>query len=317
MTTPGRRSVLLGLGAAAAGWGLQSCGPSARPAAGGRDVVAAGQPAALLIWAVARERLAGWPRKPGARALAALPALAADLPETGALASGGRPASPEAIAALGPRLVIDYGDADPEHQDLAARMQARLRVDWRLIDGALPRLPEAFREAGRLLDAAPEAKALADLAADGLERWRRAPAGPAFYYARGHDGLETGFRGALATEVLEGAGWTNVAEGSRHIGRVTREQVAAWDPEAIVTLDPAFARAAADDPVWRQRPGGGRRRLLLLPATPFGWIDRPPSVNRLLGCAWLADPDGADLTGLGRRLYGAAPAEDLRPRWIA
>ena len=317
MTTPGRRSVLLGLGAAAAGWGLQSCGPSTRPAAGGRDVVAAGQPAALLIWAVARERLAGWPRKPGPRALAAQPALAAALPETGALASGGRPASPEAIAALGPRLVIDYGDADPEHQDLAARMQTRLRVDWRLIDGALPRIPEAFREAGRLLDAVPQAEALADAAAEVIERWRRAPVGPAFYYARGHDGLETGFRGALATEVLEGAGWTNVAEGSRHIGRVTREQVAAWDPEAIVTLDPAFARTAADDPVWRQRPGGGRRRLLLLPATPFGWIDRPPSVNRLLGCAWLADPDGADLTGLGRRLYGAAPAEDLQPRWIA
>ena len=40
--------------------------------------------------------------------------------------------------------------------------------------------------------------------------------------ARGADGLETGFRGSLATEVLEGAGWTNVAEGSRDIGRVWR-----------------------------------------------------------------------------------------------
>lgn len=318
MSTPGRRSVLLGLGAAAAGLSQQACGSPVRPPARGRDVVAAGQPAALLIWAVARERLAGWPRKPHGAALAALPALAAALPETGALASGGRPASPEAIAALKPRLVIDYGDADPEHQGLATRMQARLGVDWRLIDGALPRIPEAFREAGRLLDAVPQAEALADAAAEVIERWRRAPVGPAFYYARGNDGLETGFRGALATEVLEGAGWTNVAEGSRHIGRVTREQVAAWDPEAIVTLDPAFARAAADDPLWRQRRGGGRRALLLLPATPFGWVDRPPSVNRLLGCAWLADPEGGwmDLTLLSRRLYGMAPAEIPRPWWI-
>ena len=118
--------------------------------------------------------------------------------------------------------------------------------------------------------------------------------------------------------MLEGAGWTNVAEGSRHIGRVTREQVAAWDPEAIVTLDPAFARAAADDPLWGRRRGGGRRALLLLPATPFGWVDRPPSVNRLLGCAWVADPEGAGpgLTQLSRRLYGIAPPDVLRPRWI-
>ena len=314
-----RRSVLLGLGAAvAAGPGLQACAPVARSGVG--DVVAAGPPAALLIWAVARERLAAWPRKPDPACLAALPALAAALPETGALAGGGggRPAAPEAIAALKPRLIIDYGDADPEHQGLADRMKTRLGADWRLIDGALPRMPEAFLEAGRLLDVVPRGQELAEAAAGVIERWRRAPAGPAFYYARGADGLETGFRGALATEVLEGAGWTNVAEGSRHIGRVTREQVAAWDPEAIVTLDPGFARAAADDPVWRRRRNGRRRSLLLLPTIPFGWIDRPPSVNRLLGCAWLADPEAAwmDLTLLSRSLYGLAPAEVPRPRWI-
>ena len=74
-----RRSVLLGLGSAmAAGPGLQGCAPVARPGVG--DVVAAGQPAALLIWAVARERLAAWPRKPHSACLAALPALARALP---------------------------------------------------------------------------------------------------------------------------------------------------------------------------------------------------------------------------------------------
>ncbi|WP_183255283.1 iron ABC transporter substrate-binding protein [Brevundimonas basaltis] len=318
MRTPPRRSVLLGLGsAAAAGLGPQACAPALRSPAG--DAVAAGQPAALLIWAVARERLAAWPRKPDAACLAALPAPAAGLPETGALAGGGgRPASPEVIAALKPRLIIDYGDADSEHRGLAARMRTRLGVEWRLIDGALPRIPDAFREAGRLLGAVDRGANLADAAAEVIERWRQAPPGPAFYYARGADGLETGFRGALATEVLEGAGWTNVAEGSRDIGRVTREQVVAWDPEAIVTLDPAFARAAADDPLWRRRRDGSRRRLLLLPEIPFGWIDRPPSVNRLLGCAWLADPEAAwmALARLSRSLYGLAPGEVPRPRWI-
>lgn len=318
MTATRRRSVLLGLGSTlAAGLGPQGCAP-ARPPAPGRDVVAAGQPAALLIWVVARERLAGWPRRLDAPCLAALPALAGALPETGTLTGGGRPATPEAIAAMKPRLIIDYGDAGSEHEALAGRMKARLGVDWRLIDGALQHIPEALREAGRLLDARPRGEALAEAAAGIIERWRRAPPGPAFYYARGVDGLETGFRGSLATEVLEGAGWTNVAEGSRDIGRVTLEQVAAWDPESIVTLNPAFARAAAQDPVWRWRRNGERRGILLLPTTPFGWIDRPPSVNRLLGCAWLADPHAGwmELTLLSQRLYGMATAETPRPRWM-
>jgi iron complex transport system substrate-binding protein len=308
-----RRSALIGLGGAAT---LAGCARG--PANPGGDVVAAGQPAALLIWAVARDRLAGWPRRPSASALAALPALAARLPELGAPGGGGRAPDLDAIAALKPRLVIDYGDTDDEDRSLGERMRNRLKVDWRLIDGALTHIPEAIREAGGLLDAGRIATPLADEAAGLLERWRRAPAGPAFYYARGADGLETGFRGALATEVLEGAGWTNVAEGSRDIGRVAREQVAAWDPEALVTLDPAFVATARHDPIWRRRRNGQRRRLLLLPDSPFGWIDRPPSVNRLLGCAWLGDPGDSRmvLASLTRRLYGMAPVEVALPRWI-
>ncbi len=311
MTT--RRSALIGAGSAMT---LAACDPVSPRGPG--NVVAAGQPAALLIWAVARDRLAGWPLKPTAEALAALPARAAELPELGALGGGGRPANLETMAALSPRLVIDYGDTDPENQALGDRMKARLGVDWRLIDGALTRIPAAIREAGALLDANRSVADLADAAAEVLERWRRAPAGPAFYYARGADGLETAFRGSLATEVLEGAGWTNLAVGSRDIGRVTREQVAAWDPEALITMSPAFAAAVRRDPVWRRRRDGRRRRLLLLPDQPFGWIDRPPSVNRLLACAWLANPAGAQMAiaSLTRRLYGMAPVEVALPQWI-
>jgi len=312
MTTT-RRSALIGAGAAMT---LAACGSTSSRQVG--NVIAAGQPAALLIWAVARERLAGWPRKPLTEALMSLPSLAADLPELGALGGGGRPANLEALAALKPRLVIDYGDTDPENQRLGDRMKTRLGVDWRLIDGALMRIPEAIREAAILLDAGPAAAALADEAAGVLGLWQRVASGPAFYYARGADGLETGFRGSLATEVLEGARWTNVAEGSRDIGRVTREQVAAWDPEVLVTLSPAFATTARQDSVWRTRRDGQRRRLLLLPDQPFGWIDRPPSVNRLLACAWLADPTGARMTiaSLTRRLYGMAPGVVAMPQWI-
>lgn len=311
MTTT-RRSMLIGTGATMA---LAGCGPASPRPAG--DVIAAGQPAALLIWAVARERLAGWPRKPTADCLAALPPLAASLPELGAL-GGGRPAGLEALAALRPRLVIDYGDTDPENQALGDRIKGRLGVDWRLIDGALTRIPEAIREAAVVLEAGRDAAALADEAAQVLDLWSSVRAGPSFYYGRGVDGLETGFRGALATEVLEGAGWTNVAEGARDIGRVTAEQVAAWDPEVLVTLNPAFAAAVRHNRLWRRRRNGRLRRLLVLPDHPFGWIDRPPSVNRLLACAWLADPGGAQMTiaSLTRRLYGMAPVEVALPQWI-
>ena len=309
------RRATLALGAAV---GLAPAACVRAPAPHRGDVLAAGQPAALLIWAVAPERMAGWPRKPPAGALAALPAAAAALPELGGLAGPGRQADLEAVAALKPALILDYGDTDPQKIALGQRVQARINVPWTLIDGALTRIPDAFRQAGRLLDAGPRGEALAQEAEAVLNRWRAAPPGPGFYYARGADGLETGFRGALATEVLEGARWTNVAVGGSDIGRVSREQVVAWDPEVLVTLDEGFARMALNDTVWRRRPNGTLRRILLLPDRPFGWIDRPPSVNRLLGCAWLASPDDGAVAQamLSRRLYGLAPAEVRRPQWL-
>lgn len=308
-----RRLMLAGMGA------LGACSPRVAPVRG--QVLAAGQPAAILIWTLAPERLIGWPRKPSKKALPLLPPAAAALPETGALASGGAPMSLEAAAALHPGLILDYGDRDASDLAIAERVRERLGAPYRLIDGALDRIPDALTEAGTLLGVPDRARRLADLARPLLAAPSATTTAPRFYYARGADGLETAFAHALATEVLERNGWTNVATGGEDIGRVSREQVVAWDPEVIVTLDRRFAETAANDPLWRRRPGGGRRRLLVLPDTPFGWIDRPPSINRLMGLAWLADPD--DLARVGSligEMFGRTPSAaeltTIAPRWI-
>lgn len=298
-------------------------GACSRPPSTSGKVLAAGQPAAVLIWALAPERLIGWPRKPSAKAMALLPAAAGTLPETGALASGGAPMSLEAAAALRPDIILDYGDMDAADRDLADRIRDRTRRAFHLIDGALTGTPDALRTTGALLDVPERGERIARLAEALIVEWRRPRSlGPTFYYARGADGLETAFAGALATEVLEGGAWRNVAAGGRDIGRVSREQVVAWDPEVIVTLDRRFAETAADDPVWRRRPDGSRRRLILLPDQPFGWIDRPPSVNRLLGVHWATygDRDMPGIAILMGELYGRVPTAaelaDLTPRDI-
>lgn len=312
MTT--RRAVL---GAFCGALGLTTCARGSTSLQ--RDIVAAGQPAAILVWALARHRLAAWPHRPAPESLRALPPEAATLPELGRLTGPGRVAPAEELAALRPSQIIDYGQVDAEHAADARRVGEALGLRWTLIDGALTRIPAAFRQAGALLDDAARGESLAARAEAILHDWLSAPAGPSFYYAREDDGLETGFRGALATEVLEGGRWTNVAVGGADLGRVTLDQIQNWDPEVIVTQNRTFARAARSSPDWRGRRGGGRRRILLIPDTPFGWLDRPPSVNRLLGCAWLATPGdpAMSLTLLSRNLYGMAPSEIERPRWLA
>jgi iron complex transport system substrate-binding protein len=92
--------------------------------------------------------------------------------------------------------------------------------------------------------------------------------------------------------------------GGQHGGLATisMEQILAWDPEEIVTIDPDFARNAPTDPDWRSVAAVRAGRVHLSPRLPFGWIYSPPSVNRLIGHWWL-----------GKVLYPASFSEDLRP----
>lgn len=296
-----RRGALAGLAATAA------CAPS-QEARGG--VLAAGQPAAVLLSALAPKRMIGWPRRPPPTALTLIGGDA--LPETGALSGGGAPAGLEAVAALRPRMIVDYGDVNRRFAAIATRTQAQLGVPYHLVDGALARIPWALARAGVLVGERTRGDELADRAAGLLAKWRNGmPGARTFYYARGRDGLETGFAGSLATQVLEGGGWTNLATGTQGIGRVGREQIAAWNPDVVVTLDREFAREARSDPLWAQR------RVLLLPDLPFGWIDRPPSINRLLGCAWMTGGEAAAHTAAAW-LWRIPPARlrGLTAQWL-
>ena len=66
------------------------------------------------------------------------------------------------------------------------------------------------------------------------------------------------------------------------------EQVLVWNPEVIVTIDRDFATQIYDDPAWATIAAVRARRVHLSPKLPFGWVDFPPSVNRLIGLWWLA-----------------------------
>jgi iron complex transport system substrate-binding protein len=84
--------------------------------------------------------------------------------------------------------------------------------------------------------------------------------------------------------------------------QVSIEQVLRWNPDVVMTIDPNFYTLARDHPLWRELPAIKAGRLHLAPNVPFGWIDFPPSINRLIGLRWLA-----------RILYPDAFPEDLRP----
>ena len=270
-------------------------------------VFAAGPPACILVYAVAPDRLVGWTRAPSVEERAYLPQRYADLPTVGRLTGRGNTANVESVLAGKPNVILDYGGVTPTYASLADRVQTQTQVPYLLLDGRLGEIPRAVRLVADLCGAADHGQKVAryaeQLLADVDRRVARVANRPRVYYARSANGLETARGRSITTESLERMGARNVVESADEGGLATvgLEQVLAWDPDVIVTINPAFAASVGADPAWRGLRAVRERRVFLAPLWPFPWIDSPPSVNRLIGLKWL-----------GSVLYPAEFRDDLR-----
>ncbi|MCJ2140700.1 iron ABC transporter substrate-binding protein [Methylobacterium sp. E-066] len=258
-------------------------------------VLAAGPPASVLLYSLAPDRMAGWVSAPAPAALPYLEPRTRTLPAFGRLTGRGGTANVEAVLAAKPDLIVDSGSLGPTYASLADRVQAQTGIPYILLDGAFSKMPETYRQLGAALGRQEDADALAAYAQQLTDAVSKAVTPlpesqrPRVYYARGPRGLETGFAGSINTELLEAAGARNVAQdGGGRLGTVSPEQVLAWNPEVIVTLDPTFAAAARTDPIWKDVTAVQTGRIYLAPLQPFPWFDAPPGVNRLIGLRWLA-----------------------------
>jgi iron complex transport system substrate-binding protein len=259
-------------------------------------VFAAGPPAAVVLAVLAPEKLVGWPTRLRAGSAAYLRPALRDLPELGRLTGRGDTANLEVVLKARPDVVVDFGTLAPTYVSLADRVQAQTNVPVALIDGRLETLPASLRLLGKILGVEARAEEIARYAEETfalVERVANVPQEkrPRVYLARSASGLETGIEGSINTEIIERAGGRNVAvrSGGRvGLAQVSLEQVLSWNPEIIVTLDRNFAASARQDPVWSPVAAIKANRLLVAPDFPWGWIDGPPSINRLIGLRWLA-----------------------------
>jgi iron complex transport system substrate-binding protein len=261
-------------------------------------VFAAGPPASVLVYALKPDAMTGWPRAPRPEERPHILPSARDLPETGRLTGRGGEANLETVLRIDPDLIVDFGSVRDTYRDLADRTQAQTGIPYLLIDGRFDATPAALRLLGGVLGVPERGEALAAdaeatfAAIDAILADVPPAARPRVYLARGPDGLETGTVGSINTEIIERAGGRNVVDpGDGRPGGLVRmsvEQVLALDPEIIVTWDAEFFARVFDDPLWATVTAVRERRVHLSPTAPFGWIDRPPSVNRMMGLRWMA-----------------------------
>ncbi|HVY56671.1 MAG TPA: ABC transporter substrate-binding protein [Xanthobacteraceae bacterium] len=197
-----------------------------------------------------------------------------------------------------PDVIVDFGSVNATYVSLADRVQSQTGIPYLLIDGRLSATADALRLLGSVIGVAERAERLAtrtQAILDDIDRLARAVPDaqrPRVYLARRATGLESGNRGSINTEIIERAGGLNVVDANRERGglvSVSLEQVMAWNPDTIITTDRNFTAEAKRVSAWSNVEAVRRGRIFLSPTLPFGWIDEPPSLNRLLGLQWLAN----------------------------
>ena len=269
----------------------------------------AGPPAAILLYTLAPELLLGWTRSPEPGQCAFLGPGACDKPEVGRLTGRGNTTNLEVLLNLKPDLVLDVGTINDTYVSLATRVQEQSGIPYALLDGRFDAVVPLYRKLGELTHRPDPAEALARYADETIKTIKSRidtvseAQRPRVYYGRGPNGLETGLGGSINVETIEFLGAHNVAAERRGgLATVSVEQVLAWNPEVIITIEPAFATTVRTDPVWAPMTAVRTARIYLSPRLPFGWVDFPPSVNRLIGLWWLA-----------KAFYPDRFPEDLRP----
>jgi iron complex transport system substrate-binding protein len=277
-------------------------------------VFPAGPPAAIMIYTLAPDLLLGWPRANRPEECAyMLPDICAK-PEVGRITGRGNTANLETVIGLKPDLILDVGSTRDTFVSLATRVQEQTGIPYALLDGRFDAIPASYRKLGELAGRQADAEKLARYADDTVKtitgRVKDVPQDkrPRVYYARGPRGLVTGLGHSINVETIEMLA-QNVAGGTQGgLANVSIEQVLLWNPEVIVTIDRNFAAAVRNDPAWASVSAVKSGRVHLSPKMPFGWVDFPPSVNRLIGLWWLAKilypgkfPE--DLTKLTRDFY--------------
>jgi iron complex transport system substrate-binding protein len=228
-----------------------------------------------------------------------------ELPELTTQSPGGERAqvNMEEVLRLKPDIVIAIGakESNPMRTGNRQRTEerfSRLNLPLVFIDvDSIEDYPAGIEFLGKLLGREKDAKRLSQYTKRAFADVKKAvDAVPLdqhvrVYYAESADGLATESDRSLHADAIRMAGGNIVHRGElkTHQGmeKVSLEQILIYDPEVIISQEPEFATNAYRDPRWQKVKAVVNHRIYTVPRTPFNWIDRPPSVMRVLGLQWL------------------------------
>lgn len=202
----------------------------------------------------------------------------------------------EEIIKMSPDVIVDIGEPKENIAADLDGLQEQTGLPVIFVEATLVHVAQAYRLLGRVLGCAEKAEELASYADKVLDfaqdnRARIEADGLKVMYSGGPYGYDVKPKGTVHGAVLDLVGVSNVADlTGTNSTEVSPEQVMVWAPEVLL-VSPAdgFFDCVYDDATWAGIPAVENRRVYEVPGEPYEWMDKPPSVQTLLGVLWLGN----------------------------
>ena len=222
-----------------------------------------------------------------------------DLPVFGRLYGSSGTYNLEAVMKAAPDVIIDMGEVKPGIAENLDSIQSRTGIPVLFIQATMDTIAEAYDKLGEIAQAGERAALLSGYIRDVLDFARDTRNGiaedsrPGVMYSQGEYGNEVNGKGSIHSEVLDIVGVRNAADMDSILSsggdEVSMEQIMIWNPEILILAPDSNYAYIYNDKLWAQVDAVKNRRVYEVPIGPYNWLDRPPSVQRIMGILWLGN----------------------------
>ena len=211
--------------------------------------------------------------------------------------------SVEEIVKMKPDIIIACNKIDETSIDNANKLAEKTSIPVFLVDMNMLNYRKTFALLGDLLNRKEQTGRMDEFVHHYLDtiavRGLRIPDSQKVrvYYAEGDCGLATDPSGSKHSQILDFVGAKNVAEvgavAGKGMSQVSMEQILLWDPDQVLCWtvkgkEQGTYQCILQDKAWKTTRAVKAGQVHQIPFLPYGWFDRPPGTNRILGTIWTA-----------------------------
>jgi iron complex transport system substrate-binding protein len=252
--------------------------------------------AQIALYTLAPSKLVGLSSEMSESEKEYLPESFTELPVFGGFTQG--TLNLEALMTADPQIIIDVGELKENHAQDLEEITEKTGIPAIFIRMELDNLSEAYKTLGELLGETEQSykitayldKTMADMKnfASQITDDKKT----SVYYAQ-DDGLSAVVNNSIHDDVIRFVNGDNVAkiESNAKGGSATisMEQLMNWNPEVILFVPGSIYDDVAGMSEWSALTAISDDKYYEIPATPYNWLGRPPSINRVIGIQWLGN----------------------------